>query len=327
VEFADALYCNNEFLASLYNGLNDEGVILLQLGEAPDPLDPPEAVTEDANRAKIIDLLGDVGMKSFHVYEEFHSNFYGVWTHLVACKGVECDVNWYLNSAELEVEIHQRILRTKDGKLPLHHFDGTTMSSYQTPHKVFENVYCRKVPTPHECILISNKKTIHNAPINSFEFKNNTEGGGLFAKVHIPKGSTIGVESVGSSLHIPQSTNRTIEKYSSISDAKDLESIEAYINEYGYAFDIMASEEMEEHFVETSIMAFVNHGHDDVNIGYVTDYCEDGTNCGSVIENKNDPFLHSRQLYSPLFSRNRGFLFNGFDIALRDIQKGEEIFS
>ena len=56
VEFADALDSINAFLWALYNALMGEGVIILHLGKYPDPPNPPEPVTEDANRAKIVDL-------------------------------------------------------------------------------------------------------------------------------------------------------------------------------------------------------------------------------------------------------------------------------
>lgn len=60
---------------------------------------------------------------------------YGIRTHLVVCKGSEGCVKWCLYSAELEVEKHLRICKTKSGKLHLYHFYGTTMSSFQMPHK------------------------------------------------------------------------------------------------------------------------------------------------------------------------------------------------
>ena len=56
VEFADALDIINEFLWALYNAFMGEGVIILHLGKYPDPPNPPEPVTEDANRAKIVEL-------------------------------------------------------------------------------------------------------------------------------------------------------------------------------------------------------------------------------------------------------------------------------
>ena len=56
VEFADALDSINKFLQALYNALTGEGAIILHHGKDPDPPNPHEPVTEDANGASIVDL-------------------------------------------------------------------------------------------------------------------------------------------------------------------------------------------------------------------------------------------------------------------------------
>lgn len=70
VEFADALYNNVVFLDSLYSALSEDGIIAMQLGEAPHFSSPSEELSIDKNRVIILDLMEKAGFKSFHVYEE-----------------------------------------------------------------------------------------------------------------------------------------------------------------------------------------------------------------------------------------------------------------
>jgi len=321
VAFADALYKNGVFLKSLFNSLSDDGVILLQLGESPAPLDPAEEFTIDNNRNAIIELLDAIGMKSMHIYEEFHSNFLGPWTHLVACKSIACDLNWYENQAQIELNIHKRILRTHSHTSPLKYFDGATMGAYQTPHKVFENVYCRKIPVPPECTLMQNKKYFKNVPITAFEIRKTEEDGrmGVFTTVDIPKGATVGVESVGTLVHIPEKTFDTLSDLREfVPTAKGLKTIETYLESYSDEIEDMGVDNKKEYYIDTSILTFMKHDSKNNNIGHVTEYTS---------QKKKNQLSQITSTFSPLVSRNRDFLFNGFDVTLRDVIAGEEILT
>ena len=57
----------------------------------------------------------------------------------------------YKTSAEIEVELHKRLLRTKSGKPALRFFDASEMIGYQFSPKPDEATYCRKQDTPWEC--------------------------------------------------------------------------------------------------------------------------------------------------------------------------------
>lgn len=56
---------------------------------------------------------------------------------------------------------------TKSGKGPFLFFDGATMMSYQLPHKTVESVFCRRQPTPKEC-LETNKLDVSNSDSTAF---------------------------------------------------------------------------------------------------------------------------------------------------------------
>jgi hypothetical protein len=43
----------------------------------------------------------------------------------------------------MEVKMHERMMRTKTGQLPLKYFDGAIMQSYQMPSRASEVMFCR----------------------------------------------------------------------------------------------------------------------------------------------------------------------------------------
>lgn len=187
IEFADQLYNNDVFMTALYNAINDDGILAMQLGEAPTAQDPAEELSLDKNRATVIRLMERIGFQSFHMYEEFHSNFLAPWTNIAVCKDIACRKNWNKSAPGIDVAISKRIIPSVSGAPPLKHFDGTTMAIYQIPHRVFEVVYCRILPRPASCKKEAASDTFS---VIDFELRNT---GGLFTKVDIPKGSGLGV--------------------------------------------------------------------------------------------------------------------------------------
>lgn len=109
----------------------------------------------------MIHKLEEVGFQSIHTYDESHCHFYTPWQFLVAFKGdhsnklSRANNYWHhhnrKNSAEIEIDLHQRLHRTKHGKPVLRYFDGDTMRGYQIPPKVVEVNHCRVENAPSEC--------------------------------------------------------------------------------------------------------------------------------------------------------------------------------
>lgn len=143
-----------------------------------------------------------------------HSGFQDPWVQLVACKDVNCRKGWHRNEAEVDLAIRNRILPSVSGKPLLKYFDGATMMLYQTPHKVFETIYCRKVPTPQSCIDLGIPKDIrYDVTWRDFEVKESTLKGaglGLFTKVDIAKGNSIYFDD--SPIMFPPTSLDTMEK-------------------------------------------------------------------------------------------------------------------
>lgn len=70
VPFAQALYGNDKFMRAFFNSLSDDGILVMQLGEAPKPGSPDETYSKFKNRATTTKLLASLGFESIHAYEE-----------------------------------------------------------------------------------------------------------------------------------------------------------------------------------------------------------------------------------------------------------------
>ncbi len=101
-------------------------------------------------------------------------------------------------AAEIEIELHRRVHRTRSGRPALSFFDGPTMVGYQVPHKAFETVYCRSEVEPWECGEYRGiDPSYANVPISHLEARKSTVGDfagrELFAAKDIPMHSTFDI--------------------------------------------------------------------------------------------------------------------------------------
>ena len=211
VDFADKLYNNTPFIQSVYNGLSSEGVFVVQLGAAPDVADPSDENGAFRNRAQMITNLQELGFESIHIYEEGHCDFYHPWSMLVAFKDYETRSNWYRNAAEIQLELHQRIARTKSGSPSLLHFDAATMIGYQLPSKSFECIFCRQDEEPEDCDeYIGFWPQINNVPISEIKVQKSGvsehAGRGIFVVNDVPAESMIDLGQGTKAFHVAPST-------------------------------------------------------------------------------------------------------------------------
>ena len=151
VEFATYLYTDDAYIQSLYNGLTESGILVVQVGEVPVYNSPPDEIGSFKNRALMMKQLEAAGFKSIHLYDEGHSEFHAPWSTMVAFKSLETKKNWYRNSAEIDLQIKKRIRKSNTNEPLLRNFDGSTMMGYQVSPKVFETQYCSQENTPSEC--------------------------------------------------------------------------------------------------------------------------------------------------------------------------------
>lgn len=70
IPFAQALYGNDRFMRAFFDALSDDGILVMQLGQAPKFSDPDETFSKFKNRATTTKLLEKLGFESVHAYEE-----------------------------------------------------------------------------------------------------------------------------------------------------------------------------------------------------------------------------------------------------------------
>ena len=227
------LYNSYDFMETLYNSLSDDGIIVLQLGEATADYSRPAAqFTKESRRNALIDLLVDVGFEAMHLYEDGNCGFDAPWTFLVAFKNRD-DQAWYRSQAQVDVQIHKRIIRTKSGTYALEYFDGAVMQGYRNPHKVFESIFCRAEPTPDSCATDHFRESV---PLSDFEVKMSTvgdgSGRGVFTKVDIKQGTAISKKESARAIQVPRSAMALI--YSYMGESEDIRNAYGYIDGYGW---------------------------------------------------------------------------------------------
>jgi len=64
-----------------------------------------------------------------------HSQFYMPWSYLVAIKGDESSAGWHRTAPEIEIQLRQRLRRTKSGAPVLKYVDADTLVRFQTAPK------------------------------------------------------------------------------------------------------------------------------------------------------------------------------------------------
>jgi len=144
---ASKLYSSTRYLEALFDSLTEDGVLVMQLGESVTFDNPPEDFTY---RNQIINAMERYGFHSFHIYDEDHCGFSWPWSFLVACKSESCRTKMYRTEAQVNIELHSVMRKTKSGAPPLKNFDGATMAHYQVPSKAWEINFCHGKGAP-EC--------------------------------------------------------------------------------------------------------------------------------------------------------------------------------
>ena len=269
VPFAEALYGNDKFMRAFFNSLSDDGILVMQLGEAPTLNSPDETHSKFKNRERTTRLLEKLGFQSIHAYEEVgatnlpfflhtfasgilillfiallmlqsHCGFRAPWTYVIGFKSYKTRQRWYANAAQIDLEGHKRGVRAKSGERPFRYFDGPTMVSYQVPHKTMEAVFCKRQPTPEECLVgqYAYDPALPNIPASSFEVKRSKvaddAGRGIFTNVDIPEDAYLSAETNVRMVEFMPSTVALIQELAETDMGKDLTIFNWYMNGYGF---------------------------------------------------------------------------------------------
>jgi len=316
------LYSNEEFLNALMNSLSDDGIFATHVGAAHTIHDPRADMSIHAPREKFFQLLEQNEQTGAMIlYEEAHCGETVPCAFLAVCKNVECRDRWYAEPMVVDYEISVRIKERKD-KLPnLVHFDGSTQHSFQIPPRAWEEVYCRREPTPFECSYRGLDVTkelyemdIENEANSSFEIKISEEDGqqvtAIYATDDIPEGSYIMPSDLAASFTIAEYTFNSLKSNVEIDDTGDVSVIKEfleYIEDHGHK---TMAEGRNIKYVEVgaSFMMRKSSSMEEVNVGRWIPAHPSG----------------KIPVYSPVYDRHM-VSFDVFLVATKDIKKGEEI--
>lgn len=245
VVFAKDLYADDVFISAMLSSLADDGILIIQIGTAPELLDPKADIGSFNIREKLFTLFEKhEDVATMHVYEEGKCGFLEPHSFLMICKDVSCRSRWSAREDAVDYEIFNRIRPSKSGKAALKHFDGATQNGYQVPPMAWENVYCRREPTPFECAYrtLDFSKDVHEFSFEEGESSFRAElnkndagepvGSSIFAAVDIAKGSLIMPSHLAKSLAIEE------EKISAVNDnaakSPDYAAFASFVGAKGY---------------------------------------------------------------------------------------------
>jgi hypothetical protein len=236
------------FLGSLYNALGPDGILISQVGQAPEMTDPSDTHSRDKNRNTFVETLVKLGIESTFEYTEAHCGFEFPWRFVVSIKAARSQERWFSSEAQVNLEMQKRSTRRKDGGLPYDYFDGATMVSFQHISKASATVFCRRDPVPDGCDGDYGYGYTHgydpeseNVPMLSLTVSKSmvgeNAGRGVFALVDIPANSYIGLETQVVPIVFEASTYPLIEMMEDRPLFKDFHSgsLNAFMHGYGYS--------------------------------------------------------------------------------------------
>jgi len=311
------LYSDGAFLDAAFASLTDDGVMVLQVGNAPNIHDPKADMGVFATREATFQMLeAHPQTAAMHVYEEAHCGLNEPQAFLLICKSTKCKEQWYANADVIDYQIYERISKTKSGKKALIHYDGSTQHSFRFPPKAWETVYCRREPTPVECAYLGvpMDRAIFEYDEESNFFHVSKDDSGAYhvkANTNIPKGSFVMPNHMASSFSLSSRSLSNLQQSASFSipdspKPRKIQKFLQYIDAHGHSSLLDGSGN---HIVEIGASAMIQS---------VTD--ADKANVG-----RWGPSLPKRPVFSPVYDRH----FHSFDVflvATKDIMEGDEIF-
>jgi len=310
VLFAQDLYADHTFVNAMLKSMNSDGVIIIQIGTAPDLNDPKAENGVYAVREELFKLFeSHSDVAAMHVYEEPKSGFLEPHSFLIICKDISCRKNWYSRTDTLDYDIYDRIVTTKSNQTTLKHYDGVTQHAYQVPPKSWETVYCRREPTPVECNYRSmdmSKESydfyFNDEERSSFRIEGEGQTAKVFAKVDIPAGSFIMPEHLAKSMTLSEVNIVEINKTAS-TGSEGFVQFEKFVQARAHKSAMAGTETR---FLEVGASALIRSvDSEEANVGRWVPVAE-------------------RPVYSPVYDRHR-MSFDVFMVATKDIAAGAEV--
>jgi hypothetical protein len=121
------------------------------------------------------------------------------------------------------------------------------MVSYHVPPRAVETVFCKREPTPEQCLDVKGTYDFNypNAPLTSFEVKKSSVGDnagrGVYAKVDIAEDTYLSAETSSHTVLFMPSTVALIEALEDEPIGDELEVLDYYMHGYGFTSRLFVS--------------------------------------------------------------------------------------
>lgn len=251
-------------LERLACALNDDGVLIAQIGEAP--------TSGSATDHNILDFKLDILQKfakhmepgGTFVYDVYVPTFRGNWGFFLGCKSATCAQRFMDNSARINLGLRQRLLPQA---FPLNYYDGAVHHNIQMTPKAWEEAYCMQDGNQGDCDwrYSSSAEDGHESHPEAWmerteavwEEKNQNQ---VVAAKAIPKNEKLGLYDAATSLKISHRDLDELRAFAAMTNSSDYKTLMRWFDRYGYACDNV---EGGQYYVSLlSMLTFVNHGCD-----------------------------------------------------------------
>ena len=304
------------FLKALINSLSEDGTMSLSIGDTIEMNEAPSDQKEDMFQK----LERNVG--AMFEYEEGHTGYAIPSSFLSICKKAECRERWHARETIIDYEINQRIRESKNGRSNLINYDGSMHGLYRNPSRAMEEAYCLRNPEPFECNYRHLDLTkelfeldLEDEDENSFEIRVDTDETGknittILSKEYIPKGSYIMPSDLAASFTIEGKTIQSLKVNAQHTNDGKVSVIQNFLDYVALHSHETILKGRSQKYVELGGSSLIRKSSnvDEINVGRWVPSHPSG----------------QQPVYSPVYERHH-VSFDVFLVAIRDIQKGEEL--
>ena len=261
--FGKPLY-SPETLERLACALNDDGILIAQIGEAP--------TSGSATDHRLLDFKLDI-LQNFakhmvpggtFVYDAYVPTFNGNWGFFLGCKSANCAQRFMDNSARINLGLRQRLLPQA---FPLSYYDGAVHHNIQMTPKAWEEGYCmhdggvnngycdwRHRPSSEDGHDDGHPEAWMERTEAVYEEKKQNQ---VVAARDIPQNEKLGLYDAATSLKISRRDLDELRAFAEKTNSSDYKMLMRWLDRYGYACDHV---EGGQYYVSLrSMLTFVNH--------------------------------------------------------------------
>ena len=259
--FAKLLY-SPATLKRLVCALNDDGVLIAQIGEAPTSNPVPEKLFSFK-----LDILQKFAkhMQSggTFVYDVYVPTFQGNWGFFLGCKSAICAQRFMDNSARVNLGVRQRLLPQA---FPLSYYDGAVHHNIQMTPKAWEEAYCthahadgrycdwRYRASAEDGLTEGRPEAWMERAAAVREGRRQNQ---VVATKDIRKNEKLGLYDAATSLKISHRDLDQVRNFAATHDSTDYKMLVRWLDRYGYACNVEGGQ----YYVSLlSMLTFVNHG-------------------------------------------------------------------